>query len=277
MAREIRVQDQVIKSVDRFSFYNLVDNSLEATVGQLNSASLNQTQDTQWYVGKQGVRLSGFDLNKQFEAEAVNGFIDIAMMGAQTGSDVTVHDTVDNFLATPIFDELTTANGTTAVTTFTAVGNGVGQEIDYVYLVTGSSIAGAQKFEQGATASETTFSYNPATKTITLPTGVFAEGGTVLAQYTYRGVGLQVVSDTESFSKTVKAVLDITTQDICTDELHHGQFIIPRAKVDGNFNIQVGDNPAVHNIKISALNSVCFGQPRELFSYRIIMGEAEEV
>ena len=48
----LKITDQIIKSVDKMTFYDLVDGSIMATINQLNNVTLNQTQDTTWYTGK---------------------------------------------------------------------------------------------------------------------------------------------------------------------------------------------------------------------------------
>jgi len=266
----LKITDQIIRSVDRYSFYDLVDGSLSATVNQLSSVTLNQTQDTVWYEGKNKVKLAGFDTNKGLEVEAKNGFIDSATMGLQTGQDVVVYDGVTSFIEASYLDELVTADGLTAVTTYDAYSGVVGAEIEYIYKINGSSIAGSTKYTQSATADADHFEYDPATKTITLPTGVFGSNEVVLAQYKYKASGTSISSDTEHFSKSARVVIDLTTSDICTDALTHSQIIVPKAKIDGNFSIAIGDSPAVHDIKVTATPSVCFGASKDLFTYQLV-------
>jgi len=228
----IKITDQVIKSVDRFTFYDLTDASIMATINQINNANINQTQEVVWYQGKQGIRLAGFDRNKNVEVTCQNGYIDIAAMSLQTGSDIEVYDGLTKFIEAPYIDEIFTEDGVTAETTYAAYSPVAGAEIEYIYKVNGSSIAGSTKYTQAAAASAANFAYDPATKEITLPTGVFEAGEVVLAQYKYKATGTSISSDTEHFSKSAKVVIDLTTQDICTDAITHSQFIIPKAKID---------------------------------------------
>ena len=270
MAATIKITDQIIKSVDRFTFYDLVDGAIMATINQINNANINQTQEVVWYQGKQGVRLAGFDRNKNVEVTCQNGYIDLATMSLQTGSDIEVFDGATKFIESPFIDEIFTADGVTAETTYEGYSSDPGAEIEYIYKVNGSSIAGSTKYTQSSSASADTFEYDPSTKTLTLPTGAFDADEVVLAQYKYKASGTAISSDTEHFSKSARVVIDLTTQDICTDATTHSQFIIPKAKIDGNFNVQVGDNPAVHNISMSCTPSVCFGEPKQLFTYQLV-------
>ena len=266
----LKITDQIIKSVDKFTFYDLVDGSIMAMINQLNNVNLNQTQDTTWYLGKQGVRLAGFDTNKNLEVTAQNGFIDLATMGLQTGADIIVYDGATNFIEAPYIDELTTADGLKAKTTYAGYSNVVGAEIEFIYKLHGSGVAGAARFKQGAVASASEFAYDPLTKEITLPLSVFESGEVLLAQYKYKALGTSISSDTEHFSKSAKVVIDVTTTDICTDTLTHSQFVLPKAKIDGTFSIAMGDSPAVHNITLSATPSVCFGASKNLFTYQLV-------
>lgn len=266
----LKITDQIIKSVDRYSFYDLTDESLMATVNQLSNVTLNQSQDTVWYEGKNKIKLAGLDTNKGLEVDATNGFIDSATMALQTGQDVVVYDGIEKFIEADHLDEIFTTDGTTAITTYEAYSPNAGAEITYVYKINGSSIAGSTKYTQAATAGTNNFAYDPTTKTITLPTGVFERGDVVLAQYRYKATGTSVSSDTEHFSKSARVVIDLTTSDICTDEITHSQIIVPKAKIDGNFSITVGDSPAVHNIKVTSTPSVCFGASKDLFTYQLV-------
>jgi len=270
MNKVVKITDQIIKSVDRMTFYDLVDGSIMATINQLNSASINQTQETVWYQGKQGVKLAGFDRNKGVEVTAQNGYIDLATMSLQSGSEINVFDGATKFIEAPYLDEIVTDDGVSAETAYEAYAAVAGAEIEYIYKIHGSSIAGSTKYTQAAAVDATHFAYDPVTKTITLPTGVFDAGDVVLAQYKYKATGTSIDSDTEHFSKSAKVVIDITCSDICTDALSHAQFIIPKGKIDGNFGVQMGDNPAIHNVQINCTPSVCFGASKQLFTYQVI-------
>jgi|GEM_PF-3584363 len=273
----IQVSDQIIKAVDSMEFYSLIDGSLEATLTQLNNVNIAQSVDTVWYIGKMGVRIAGFDQNKILEVTAQNGLIDLATLSLQTGSDIDLYDGITTFLDTPYLDQIKTDDGVTAVTKFTAFSTLPGAEIEYIYKVTGSSIAGAQKFTQADAEDDEHFTYDPSTKIITLPTDAFEAGTYFIAQYKYRAIGQSITSESDKFSKDARVIINLTLQDVCTKELNHGQFIIPFAKIDGNFTISAGDAPSVHNVAINALAGVCLNQSRELFSYRIITGEAEVI
>jgi hypothetical protein len=211
--QEVKITDQIIKSVDRMTFYNLVTSEIMATVNQLSSINLNQTQDVVWYVGKNGVRLDGIDTNKNLEVTGTNGFIDLGVLSLQTGNDVQIYDGTTTFMESPYVDELVTADGLVATTALEAYSATTGAEIAYVYKPVGSGILGALKFTQAATADATHFAYDPATKEITLPTGVFSAGESLVAQYNYKAVGTSISSDTQHFSKTAKVVIDLTTED----------------------------------------------------------------
>ena len=265
-----KITDQIIKSADRLTLYNLVDNTIMATVNQLQSVTIDNSQETVWYSGKSGQKIAGFDRNKAVEMTASNGYIDIGYLGAQTGSDVEVYDGVTKFIYSPYIDEIETADGITAKTSYTAYSAATGAEIAYIYKLHGSGIVGAEKFTQDSAADATHFAYDPATGIIDLPTGVFDAGEILVAQYNYRASGTGIVNNSDSFSKSAKGVLDLTTQDICTDEITHSQFIFYKCKVDGNFSISIGDSPAVHQIKLSSTASTCFGANRNLFDYNLV-------
>ena len=52
---DIKITDQIIKSVDKVSLYNPYDGDLYTILSQLTNVTISQTQNTTFYTGKQGV------------------------------------------------------------------------------------------------------------------------------------------------------------------------------------------------------------------------------
>ena len=176
-------------------------------------------------------------MTKNVEVNFTNGYIDLGVMSLQTGSSVTIYDGVTTFMEAPYIDEIVTTDGISAITTYEAYSVPPFPEIAYIYKLNGSNITGSEKFEQAAVADATHFAYDPATKIIDLPTGVFDPNELLIAQYVYKAFGQRIVSDVEHFSLNAKVVVDLTTEDICTSQITHSQYIFPKARVDGNFEV----------------------------------------
>lgn len=272
---EVRITDQTIISIDDMEFYDLVDRALLARVNQLTTYNLAQDQTTIFYQGKQGVNIDAIDQTKNITVTATNGFFDLGVLSLQTGKDVEIYDGATKFMQAPQLDQITTADGTTAITTQTAFGT-AGAEIEYVYKLNGSGIVGATKYTQAATADATHFSYDPETKTITLPTGVFTANELIIAQYKYKAYGTAVSSDTQHFSKYANVIVNFSTRDICTKAITHSQVEIYNGKISGSFSMAAGDNPTVHNIEITAMPNICFSATQNLFEYRLVNPYIEE-
>lgn len=192
------------------------------------------------------------DRNKRSTLTAANGLLTDGAMAAQVGAeiDVSTH-IIDDFL-----DTMTTADGTTVTTEFTAQGT-VGNEIGLIYKSTTDGSLG-ESYPQAATASTTAFSYDPATKAITLPTGVFAADEVVTAFYSISAPGSKrIVNDVEKYSATVRLVADVLLEDLCDGKVYLGKFTYPRAKMDGNFDITFGEDSFVHSISCQAMYAGC--------------------
>lgn len=62
----------------------------------------------------------------------------------------------------------------------------------------------------------------------------------------------------DKFGKTVHLLVDILLRDKCDNSLiYHGKLEIPAAKIDGNFTIEVGDEPGVHAFSARAMVDIC--------------------
>jgi hypothetical protein len=246
----IKSTKYTLKQIDDILGFSLVDGSLEFILEDIQTVTFDNASDVVWATGKDGARLSGWDTNKTATISGNNGSITDGLLAAQVGSDV---ETISNFIGATISDMFVTADGVTALTNHIAQGT-IGNEIGFVYIREEDGSLGT-KFEQGATADATHFSYDPATKVITLPTGdVVPANTTLVAFYTPMVSSVKRIrSASDKFSKNVRLIANAFFRDICTEKDYVGQIIFTKAKTEGNFSWAFGDNPAVHNFTFDAL------------------------
>lgn len=257
----------IIKEFDRITAFDKTDGSLVTIIDELKDGTVEGTQETVYGTGKSGVKLSALDKNKGAKITGNNGYVVMSTWAAQMGSDVQEASATNKF-AVPDIEFITVTDITKIVLSNTAIG-AVGKEFPFIYKANSDNTKG-KGFPIAAAASATEFSYKPADKEVTLPTGIFAVGDVVIVPYDREVViGKKLSNNTDSFSKTVRAVVDITCLDICdqTKEFHT-VLVMPNAKLDGNWSLTIGNDPAQHPISLEAMKDPC-STSKKLFDYYI--------
>ncbi|MCM1315241.1 MAG: hypothetical protein NC244_07740 [Alistipes senegalensis] len=262
-------QKYIIQNIDAVTAFDLENGALLFRAEDLKDGTMTNEQETVYATGKNGVKIGSGDRNKASRFTATNGAIVDGIIAAQVGSDVVV----ENIVVPDYFEVLTVEKGSATVqTTYKAAGK-TGEEIKYIYSRNPDGTAGA-KYAISAAAGEDTFAYDPATRTITLPTGAFADGGEIIAIYDITVKNVKHIQNVEDkFSKSVKAVFDIWAKNICTEKAYFGKIVYPKGKVSGNWELAFGDDPSVQNLEIEALSGGCSGTSKVLWDMYIFDGD----
>lgn len=221
-------------------------------LSDLKSLTISGSAEVVWADGADGAHLVGFDTNKVATIEAENGSIDIGYLETQTGGTLKKVENGTEVL----FTEVLTVKDGVATTTHKASGV-VGGELGFVYPLDATSDPDRQNaYVQGATASATEFAYDPTTKEITLPTGKFTDGDKVYVEYfpTF-GSYEELDNDSDKFSETVAVYANVWMTDICTKKDIPAQLVMESGKVSGEINYTMGNDAAVQNVSIEALQA----------------------
>ena len=248
-----------ITSVDSIVGFDLATKECLFILDELQEATLEGDAEVIWATGREGRRLSSMKRNKTFTITATNGLIVGGLMAQQLGDRERVSDTTNATIRIPAFERIPVGSGNTVETQFTAVGS-VGNEIGWIYRANRDGSQG-QKFAQAATASATAFAYDPATRTISLPTGgAFAEGDMVIVFYEYMTMGRRYANKSDSYAGDAYLVCDIIVKDVCDATLQHSKLVIPRVSMSDNFNLSFGADMAVQAFSAEAVASICAGE-----------------
>lgn len=251
-----------IESYDRLTLFDRTSDDLLVMLEDLSDFTLSQTVDTQEQTGKRGAVLSVMDRNKGVNGSGNNAYIITNAIAAQVGADIE-HGTEEAPLAVPHMEKLKVSDDGSVTLTYEPVGE-TGVEIPAIYSTT-ADMTQDKKYTIGAVVSATEFTYDPATKKISLPiipakeavgtegeagyqpateaTPVFKPGDVVIVPYRRKAtVGLKITNDAEKFAKSGRCVLDLTASDICNDNIkRHVVIECPYVHVDGNFDLAGGD------------------------------------
>ena len=168
-------------------------------------------------------------------------------------------------------------SGATVLTDAIATGT-VGTEIGTIQTLNAIG-ATDMTYTQGATADATHFAYNPETKTITLPitdsTPVIANGTTIIYAYERSIGGTRVANPADRFSKTKELWIHCFGTDSCDNE-YYADLHIPRADIDGNFDLALASDQTVQNFSFTSLPDLCnTAVSSNLFELIIYAEEAE--
>lgn len=245
----IDVSKLSITEIDQITCFNNAG-ELEFIMDEIQNGSISNSQEKQDITGRGGRKIGSLKKNKAVTVTATNGLLVGGGLAAQTGTEIEY-----GTFKVRVTDVIV-VNGNKGTSAYKAVGT-TGNEIGTVYKKNANGSLG-DKLTQDAEVSESKFSYNPENKEIQFNEGEIADGTEVVAFYDIEVESAKISNDSEKYSKTLKMYIDVTAQDNC-DNLYHGQFIIQRADFSGEFEISIGNDPAVHNIEAESLAGGCSG------------------
>lgn len=240
----VNVADLAVTSLDVIKVYELTGTPW-FVMDELQDATIANTQEKEDITGKGGRKLSSLKKNKGVTVSGTSGLISAGLLEAQTGSNFSHEE------AAPVaWNDYLVIKANEAETEFVAVGT-AGAEIEGLYLRNGDGAAG-EKLEQAEAAAEGKFAYDPATKKLTFAEGAYTDGTEIVVFYTRNVEGDVLSNQSDTYSKTVRMYIDGTAEDKCGN-VFHIQFYIPKADLNGEFDIQMGDSQAVHEFEAESL------------------------
>lgn len=245
----INVNDLTITSIETITAFDVVTGDFRFMLDELQSTTITQSQEKTEITGKQGRKLNSLKRNKALKVSGTNGLVSAGLLELQTGSKFAQKDAIVKWT-----DYLTVASDA-ATTSFKAVGT-AGNEIDKIYIKNANGTLGTV-FEQAATAAAGKFAYDPATKTITFNAGEVADGTEICVFYN-RKINANVHENmSDRYSEKAMLYIDAFAEDTCAN-VYRVQILFPKADFEGNFDIQMGDNQAVHAFEAESLaGSAC--------------------
>jgi len=263
------INDYTITEWLDFEAYRRDTGILDFKLEDMQDFTLNATQDKTPLTGKNGRVIGYKKQNKAATGEGTYGMVSAGLMKAQTGGEIISADDL-----TVKKSEFKAVSGATIVTDATAIGT-EGAEIGYIKALTANG-AVAATYEQGTTADTTHFSYNPTTKTITLPvngsTPVIADGTNIIYAYERTVSGTKVTNPSDTFSETREVWIHCFGKDACDNEFYIAIYI-PRADFSGEFSLELGGDQVVHNFSFDAMTDLCNpAQGNNLFEVIVYTG-----
>lgn len=253
------------KKVRRIILNDLATKKHKVTLNDLKTFKINGSQETIYSEGQDGAKLAAFDVKKVATISAGNGSVDEGYIALQVGSEVVK---VTNGSSILVREEFEVKDGDTTVTLSYKPTGAVGNEVKYIYKADSNGLP-SDSFSQNAAASSTEFSYDPDTKTITLPTAAYSAGDTVIIDYYPIFSEYEEISnDADKFSMSCEVIVDAWFTDLCSEADVPLQLYLPKGKVSGTIDLSAGDQAAVQGIEIESLAKSCSGDSKNLWILR---------
>lgn len=246
-----QINDFTITEFIDFEAYLRGNGMLDFRLEDLQNFTLNATQDKTALTGKNGRTIGYKKQNKAITGEGTYGMISAGLMKTQTGGEIT------SGTYKVKKSELKVVSGATLTTDAKAVGT-AGAEIAYLKVLADNGSVSAT-YEQATTADATHFSYDPETKTITLPTdtsAVIADGTKVIYAYERDVDGTKVTNPSDTFSEVREVWIHCFGTDACDNE-YFAAIYIPRADFSGEFSLELGGDQTVHNFSLDGMTDLC--------------------
>ena len=254
----MNMENFLLESFDLASIYDLTTGELYALCDQIKDGSLENTVDSSDVTGKQGMLLASLDRNKAATITWNNAYLVAGLLAAQAGTDIE-EASADNKIQVPNFERVSLDTDTTAKLTYVPVG-ATGAEVKRVWMVAEDGTQGAE-YTVTADAPEKgkSFTVNAAEKTITFAADDLKKGAEIFVAYDHEVTeGRKISNVADKFAKNARVLVDCTLAEKCDNNIkHHGILEIPVAKIDGNYTLDVGDEPAVHAFSAKTLVNVC--------------------
>ena len=251
-----------ISSIDSIVGFDIATKECLFILDEIQDATLEGDAEVVWATGREGRRLSALKRNKTCSISANNGFIVGGLLAQTIGDANPVTDVENPTIRMPAFERVQVATAGEVQTAFTAVGT-AGNELGWIYMANRDGSQG-RRFAQAAVASADAFAYDPATRRITLPTGVFSVGDVVIIFYEYMTRGRKYSNRSDAYAQDAYLVCDIMVKDVCDGTMQHSKLVMPRVTISDTFSFSFGADMAVQAFSAEATASICAGE-REYF------------
>lgn len=238
-------------------------NELLWKLTQITNPSLNCSAETVDVVDAIGAPIMTLDRAKTAELSGENAQFDLALAGAQMGSEKVVASG-EAKIKMPMFEEFVLSNSQKEINLkYEPVG-----VIPFIYTLTNNSSIN-KKFKKGAEANATDFTHTENQKKITLPTGL-ADGTVVQVYYEYESeTGAMIENRADKYPVAGKFVMDILGCDVCDQaQKMRIRVVMDNAKLTSDVDMAF-TTEGTHPFTIKAMQNYCDVNKR-LFSIMVV-------
>lgn len=247
----VKTSDLTVTSIETITAFDVVTGDFKFMLDELQNATISQSQDTTDITGKQGRKLGTLKTNKSVTISGSNGLVSGGLLEVQTGGEFE-HD----ITTTVQWIDYITVNSNAATTTYKAVGT-TGNEIEEIYVKNADGTLGA-KLTQGSSVSADAFTYDPTTKALAFKADEIADGTEIAVFYKRQIKGDVLTNKSDTYSGKATLYVDAFAEDTCGN-VYRLQFYFPKVDFSGEFDLEFGDDQAVHDFEAEALAGASCG------------------
>ncbi len=230
----------------------------------IKDGTIEGTEDTEYITGANGINLVALARNKTCTISFNRAFLSFSALGAQTGTGVDTASSTNKFVvAKPDVVKATSA------TEVTASGTPVVGTLKFAYSLNKDGSINEKYTLSADTPSEGTFTLTGSK--LTFADNALTVGQEMLLIYDEEiTVGKKVSNRADTHALYSYLIADILCLDRCNQNTKYvTRFIVPNAKVSGNFTIDVGNADAAHAFVAEAMPTGCGTDPT-FFDWYII-------
>ena len=238
-------------------------NELLWKLTQITNPSLNCSAETVDVVDAIGAPIMTLDRAKTAELSGENAQFDLALAGAQMGSEKILADGTHKIVM-PTFEEFVLGDTTKEIQLkHEPVG-----AVPFIYAL-GKNSSISKKYKNGTLASETDFTHTEKQKKITLPTGLTA-GTVIQVYYEYESeTGAMIENRADKYPVAGKFVMDILGCDVCDQaQKKRIRVVMDNAKLTSDVDMAF-TTEGTHPFTIKAMQNYCDVNKR-LFSIMVV-------
>lgn len=216
----------VIDRVRRGTMFSDTTGEALWSITQIKDASLTMSSETADATDALGNIITQFDRSKNAEFSGTNALWDLGLSAAQFGHDKEIAS-AENKIRVPMYEQLTVSGGKVVLKNVPA--GTTGAEIKYIYALNSDSTLGT-RYSIGTSVSNTEFTLDAVTKTITVPTGVT---GNIAVFYEYDSENaIMLQNNASEFPKAGKFMLEVIGKDTCDKTATYVAYVVfPNAKL----------------------------------------------
>lgn len=257
-----RMGDFTLTELTKFEAYTREEGLLDFLMDEIDSFSIDHSQEQSDITGQNGRVIGKKKKRKSVSVSGTNGLISEGMLKAQLGGEIK------NGNMKIKKSETKKITSSMSVTVDDTPIGAVGQEIGKIQLI-GSAGSVVKEYRQGTVASDDKFAYDPATKTITLPTDTDIETDMHVRYAYYRVVqGTSINNPFDKYSEIREVWLHGYGVDKCDNKIAYAWFF-PRADISGEFSMDIGGDQTMHNFGFQALPDLCNEDENDLYTLYI--------
>lgn len=238
-------------------------NELLWKLTQITNPSLNCSAETVDVVDAIGAPIMTLDRAKTAELSGENAQFDLALAGAQMGSEKLVASSTSKIIM-PMIEEFVLGDAAKEIELkYEPLG-----AIPFIYALSSNSSI-SKKYKKGTIANDTDFTHTENQKKITLPTGL-AAGTVIQVYYEYESdKGAMIENRADKYPVAGKFVMDILGCDVCDQaQKMRIRIVMDNAKLTSDVDMTF-TTEGTHPFTIKAMQNYCDVNKR-LFSIMVV-------